>query len=225
MAYLKQKLYKHALEDAEKAIEMKPDYLKAYHRRGKALAALERYQEAIKDFQFLLEKEPDNKEINKELKDARMLLNNQERIKEQTAKDSDPVIEEVTDDTPEPVKAEKPKEQPKKKGFVSVDIEESESEEEEKPRETVTVKTIESKYPLKSQSEIDQHAKWAKELMRKGADDFKVKLAEADKRREEARNAPAQKDFEEVDNSSGKVETKIQEVAKQINAEDAAKLE
>ena len=54
----------------------------------------------------------------------------------------------------------------------------------------MTVKTIESKYPLKSQSEIDQHARWAKELMKKGADDFKVKLAEADKMREEARKNP-----------------------------------
>lgn len=241
MAYLKQKLYKHALEDAEKAIKMKPDYLKAYHRRGKALAALERYAEAIKDFQFLLEKEPENKEINKELKDARMLLTNQTKVKEMAEKDADPVIEEINDEDEQlkfmeeaagvkkpkaDDKKTKPKEQPKKaKGFVSVNIEESESEEEEvKPRDSVTVKTIESKFPLKYQSDIDQHAIWAKELMKKGSDDFKIKLAEADKARENARKnpEPAQKDFEKVDNSSGK-DSKIQEVTKKVSAKDAAK--
>ena len=99
---MKQKLYKKALEDSETAIRMKPDYLKAYHRRGKALAALEQYEAAIKDFQFLLEKEPNNKEINKELKDARMLLTNQEHNKEMAAKDSDPVIEEITETEEKP---------------------------------------------------------------------------------------------------------------------------
>ena len=204
MAYLKQKLYKKALEDANTAIKLKPDYLKAYHRRGKAHAALENYEAAIKDFQFLLEKEPDNKEINNELRDARLLLTNQEKTKELAEREADPVIEEITTDevgsAPEAKKVTEKKEAPKKKGFVSVNIEESESEEEEeKPRETVTVKTIESKFPLKTQREIDEHAKLAKELMKKGADDFKVKLAEADRQRAEklkAAKEPAQKDFE-----------------------------
>lgn len=36
MAYLKKKDFKRAVQDASKAIELKPGYLKAYHRRGKA---------------------------------------------------------------------------------------------------------------------------------------------------------------------------------------------
>ena len=40
MAYLKQKLYKNASEDASEAIKLKPGYLKAHHRRGKALTGL-----------------------------------------------------------------------------------------------------------------------------------------------------------------------------------------
>ena len=63
----------------------------------------------------------------------------------------------------------------------------------------MTVKTIESKFPLKTQRDIDEHARLAKELMKKGADDFKVKLAEADRQRAEelkAAKEPAQKDFE-----------------------------
>lgn len=50
MAYLKLKEYKNCLDDANKALEIKPDYLKAYHRRGKALHALHKYEEAISDF-------------------------------------------------------------------------------------------------------------------------------------------------------------------------------
>jgi len=40
MAYLKMKDFKKAVGDATKAIELKPGYLKAYHRRGKANFAL-----------------------------------------------------------------------------------------------------------------------------------------------------------------------------------------
>ena len=48
--------------------------MKAIHRRGKALAALKKYDEAIKDFQYILEAEPENKDVNKDLMDARTLL-------------------------------------------------------------------------------------------------------------------------------------------------------
>jgi tetratricopeptide (TPR) repeat protein len=54
-----------------------PGYLKAYHRRGKAYSALAKYELAIKDFQFILEEEPDNKDVNKDLKEARTSLNDQ----------------------------------------------------------------------------------------------------------------------------------------------------
>ena len=37
MAYLKMKKYGSCIDDAEKALEIDPTYLKAYHRRGKAL--------------------------------------------------------------------------------------------------------------------------------------------------------------------------------------------
>lgn len=51
MAYLKMKLYKNAIEDSNSALELKPGYLKAIHRRGKAYAAIGEYENAIKDFQ------------------------------------------------------------------------------------------------------------------------------------------------------------------------------
>ena len=67
MAHLKMKQYQNAHDDADAAIRLKPGYLKAHHRRGKALAALGRHEEAIKDFQYILEQEPDNKAVNKAL--------------------------------------------------------------------------------------------------------------------------------------------------------------
>jgi tetratricopeptide (TPR) repeat protein len=75
MAYLKMKLYKNAVEDSNSALELKPGYLKAIHRRGKAYAALGEYEKAIKDFQKILEEEVDNKEVNKDLMDTRTLYN------------------------------------------------------------------------------------------------------------------------------------------------------
>jgi len=43
MAYLKNKNFMQAVDDATKAIELKPGYLKAYHRRGKANQALNNF--------------------------------------------------------------------------------------------------------------------------------------------------------------------------------------
>jgi tetratricopeptide (TPR) repeat protein len=58
-------------------LRLDPNYLKAHHRRGKAYLATRKYDLAIKDFQAILEKEPDNKDINRDLMDAREALNNQ----------------------------------------------------------------------------------------------------------------------------------------------------
>jgi tetratricopeptide (TPR) repeat protein len=74
LAYLKSKEYARALEDAETAIKMKPDYIKAYHRRGKAYSALNKLELAIRDFQYILEKEPNNKDAMNEIKTARKKL-------------------------------------------------------------------------------------------------------------------------------------------------------
>ena len=50
LVYLKEKEYARAVEDAEKSLKLKPGYLKAYHRRGKAYYALGKCELAIKDF-------------------------------------------------------------------------------------------------------------------------------------------------------------------------------
>ena len=55
-------------------MELDPIYIKAYHRRGKAQMELKNYIEAVKDFQKILSLEPENKEVNGELKEARKFL-------------------------------------------------------------------------------------------------------------------------------------------------------
>ena len=74
LAYLKLKEHSRALEDANQAIKLKEDYIKAYHRRGKAYAGMNKMELAIRDFQYILEKEPGNKEAMGELKLARQKL-------------------------------------------------------------------------------------------------------------------------------------------------------
>jgi tetratricopeptide (TPR) repeat protein len=144
MAFLKLKNYGNVIMDANKAIKIKPGYLKAFHRRGKAYAALNKHEDAIKDFQYILEEEPENKDVNKDLMTSRQKLTEIESKKGAT-------IEEVVED-----EAPKPK-----KEFVRVAIEESSDEEEEESSNGI----INSKFPLKSLKEIEDHAKMAKKLM------------------------------------------------------------
>ncbi len=74
LAYLKLKNFGRAIEDCNKAVELKPDYVKAYYRRGKAYASTNKFELAIKDYQHFLEIEPGNPDINKELKEVRKKL-------------------------------------------------------------------------------------------------------------------------------------------------------
>ncbi len=74
MAYLRLKEYARTIDDANTCLKLKSDYLKAYHRRGKAYLALNKVELAIRDFQYILEKEPHNKEAMQELKTARSKL-------------------------------------------------------------------------------------------------------------------------------------------------------
>ena len=62
------------MEDSTEALKLKDDYIKAYHRRGKAYAALNKFELAIRDFQYILEKEPHNKDAMQEVKSARKKL-------------------------------------------------------------------------------------------------------------------------------------------------------
>ncbi len=54
-----------ALEDCHLALRLKPDYLKAYTRRGQIYEELDKPHEAMKDFEKVLEMDKDHKEARK----------------------------------------------------------------------------------------------------------------------------------------------------------------
>lgn len=198
MAYLKQASYRQTVEDADKAIELKPGYLKAHHRRGKAYAALNQHDNAIKDFQYILENEPENKEVNRDLMEARHKL--KEAAEKGSASGSSGEAKAKKQETKDGKN--------QKNKFVRVAIEEDSDEEEEeegdandgdkgddepriedvtpnkdKPKDTTVLKSkakpaasakggFVSKFPLKGARVIEEHTREAKRLMKQGGDEF-----------------------------------------------------
>merc|ERR1712076_201959 len=67
MAYIKKKNWKAALIDANKAIEIDSSYLKGYFRRAKANAEMKNYKESAKDYKYLKNKLPEDKDVKREL--------------------------------------------------------------------------------------------------------------------------------------------------------------
>lgn len=65
--FLKLGEHEKALQDASKAVEMEPNYIKAIFRQGLALHALGRYQEAIVPLAAALKLEPNNKQVKQAL--------------------------------------------------------------------------------------------------------------------------------------------------------------
>merc|ERR1712054_366079 len=63
-----------ALEDCEHALAINERYMKALHRKGKALYDLARYEEAVQSFQLALMESPGNTQINGDLMIARRKL-------------------------------------------------------------------------------------------------------------------------------------------------------
>ena len=119
------KNYAKCIEDSNKTLELEPDYVKAYHRRGKAYLACNKFELAIPDFQYILEKNPDDQDINASLMQAREKL----RAKEEKAEAAKPKTEEITDDSP-PASAPKPAEAKKSGAFKRVQIEEDDDDDE-----------------------------------------------------------------------------------------------
>ena len=61
-------LYEQAIEDAKKAIQLNPNYAKAYLRLGKAYEGINDFQKAYEAYSQGLEKDPNNAQINEALK-------------------------------------------------------------------------------------------------------------------------------------------------------------
>lgn len=60
---LKLRQYQGVIQDANKAIEIDQDYIKAYHRRGKAYMELGEYQQALGDFEECIMRNPRDPEL------------------------------------------------------------------------------------------------------------------------------------------------------------------
>ena len=58
MAHIKEESYGLAIADAELALELDPQYVKAYYRRGSGLFALHKYKQALKDFKHVCRLQP-----------------------------------------------------------------------------------------------------------------------------------------------------------------------
>eukprot|EP00441_Pelagodinium_beii_P026318 CAMPEP_0197663020 /NCGR_PEP_ID=MMETSP1338-20131121/55813_1 /TAXON_ID=43686 ORGANISM="Pelagodinium beii, Strain RCC1491" /NCGR_SAMPLE_ID=MMETSP1338 /ASSEMBLY_ACC=CAM_ASM_000754 /LENGTH=518 /DNA_ID=CAMNT_0043241191 /DNA_START=41 /DNA_END=1597 /DNA_ORIENTATION=+ len=129
-----------ALQDCEHALALNPNYMKALHRKGKALYELKRYEEAVKSFQLALAESPGNTQINGDLMVARRRLrsdgpSSEPKVMPGRRVDAEPScrIEELDDD--EPVAAPSAP----AAGYTRVAIEEdSDSEEEPAPAPTAS---------------------------------------------------------------------------------------
>jgi len=117
-----------ALEDCEHSLALNPRYMKALHRKGKALYELKRYEEAVRCFQLALAESPGNTQINGDLMVARRHLRSDGPAPEERPRprrvDAEPTcrIEEVEDEAPRA---------PPAAGYTRVQIEEGDSEDEE----------------------------------------------------------------------------------------------
>jgi len=144
---------KGALEDCEMGLAINPRYMKALHRKGKALYELQRYEEAVQCFQLALMESPGNTQINGDLMVARRRLRSPDPPPQPKAfappartkdarQESSCVIEEVFDDEDEIICDAPPATAPTPStastapgvGYTRVQIEEdSDSEEEQAP--------------------------------------------------------------------------------------------
>jgi len=69
-AHLKSEAYGLAIADADRAIELEPEYTKGYYRRGSALYALTKYKKALKDFRAVVALRPKDREARAKFKEC-----------------------------------------------------------------------------------------------------------------------------------------------------------
>ncbi|XP_013422191.1 stress-induced-phosphoprotein 1-like [Lingula anatina] len=74
VAHIKAKEFEKALTDAEKVVELKPDWSKGYSRVGSALSSMSRHQEAKMAFEQALKLDPDNKQLKQAVEDEGRFL-------------------------------------------------------------------------------------------------------------------------------------------------------
>lgn len=79
LCHTRQKNWKLAIEDADKALELDPTYTKARKTRAKALGESGNWEEAVRDLKNIQEENPSEPGIAKEIRDAEMELKKSKR--------------------------------------------------------------------------------------------------------------------------------------------------
>jgi len=62
--------WEKSLQDADKSISMKDDWVKGHFRKGQALYELKRYEDAFKSYKRAVELDPKNEDISSKMKEA-----------------------------------------------------------------------------------------------------------------------------------------------------------
>lgn len=73
--------FKEAETDCTTALQLDPEYVKAYHRRGLALKELNQLKEALENFQKALDLDPKNACINKDFMKLEKRMNETNLLK------------------------------------------------------------------------------------------------------------------------------------------------
>jgi DnaJ family protein C protein 7 len=79
LCHSRQKSWRAAIADAEKALELDPSYTKARKTRAKALGESGNWEEAVRDLKAIAEENPSEPGIAKEIRDAEMELKKSKR--------------------------------------------------------------------------------------------------------------------------------------------------
>lgn len=127
-----------ALEDCEHALALNSKYMKALHRKGKALYDLQRYEEAVRWFQLALAESPGNTQINGDLMVARRKLRSDgpadpPKPRAVDAPSSCRIEELNDDDEPSSTTSKGASAAPRPPGYTRIQIEEDSDSEEEQP--------------------------------------------------------------------------------------------
>ncbi|KAG8201055.1 hypothetical protein JTE90_002730 [Oedothorax gibbosus] len=73
-AFCKAGKYKDALDDAEKTVQIKPDWVKGYSRKGAALAYLKKHDDALNAYAEGLKLDPNNEQLKEGIKEVQAQL-------------------------------------------------------------------------------------------------------------------------------------------------------
>jgi DnaJ family protein C protein 7 len=79
LCHTRQKSWRQAIADAEKALELDPSYTKARKTRAKALGESGNWEEAVRDLKAIAEENPSEPNIAKDIREAEMELKKSKR--------------------------------------------------------------------------------------------------------------------------------------------------